>query len=154
MPQLFFYTKYKVTYLYFFSIAIFSFFTLTACVAQQSKVENSYYCELTKLLVCDKKTLTSCTEVPNTDFTEPVHTVFYPETLSAQSYAGSRLIEKVDMSFWHVLDKAIFMAGYGINLEGDATVWSGSIDRKNGDLIVTALSVDYSYIVKGSCQIR
>ena len=154
MPQLFFYTKNKYTYLFFFSTAIFSLCTLTACAAQQNKVENGYYCELTKLTVCDKKTHTFCTDVSNTDFTEPVHIVFYPGTLSAQSFAGSRLIEKVDMSFWHALDKAIFMAGYGINFEGDATVWSGSIDRKNGGLIVTALSVDYSYIVKGSCQIQ
>ena len=154
MPQLSFYIKNNYSYLFFFLTAAFFFCTLTACVAQQRKVENSYYCELTKLKICDKKTLKSCTDIPNTDFTEQVHTVFYPATLLALSYEGSRLIEKLDMSFWHTLDKTIFMAGYGINVEGDATVWSGSIDRKNGDLIVTALSVDYSYIVKGSCQIQ
>lgn len=152
MPHLSFYIR--SNYHYLILMAIFFFCTLTACAAQQSKFESSYYCELTRLAICDKKSYTSCTTIPNTDFTEPVHTVFHPETLTAQSYEGSRLIQEVNMSFWQTLDNTILMAGHGINTEGDVTVWSGSIDRKNGDLIVTALSVDYSYIVNGNCHLQ
>ena len=152
MPSLSFNTKNNYPYL--FLVALFCFCTLTACVAQQRKIENSYYCDLTKLTICDKKNQTSCTEISATDIIEPPHTIFYPETLSAHSYEGSELIEKLDINLWHTLDRTIFMAGYGSNVEGNATVWSGSIDGESGDLIVSAFSLDYSYLLLGDCQVR
>lgn len=154
MLKLFFDIENNYAYLFFYSIVILSFCSLAACVTQQGKVESNYYCDLTKLTICDKKSYTSCTEISNTDFTKPMHTIFYPETLTAHSYEGSKFIQKVDVSFVQTLDATVLLSGHGINTEGDATVWSGSINRKNGDLVVTALSIDYSFIVNGECQLK
>lgn len=135
-------------------MTIFCFFILAGCAVSQSNVKNSYHCTLTKLTLCGKDTNASCTEIPASDFIEQPHTVFDPKRLTALSYEGKKQIEKSTIHLWKELNNTIFMTGYGVKAEDDATVWSGTIRGDNRELTVSAFSVDYNYTLLGSCQVR
>lgn len=126
---------------------------LSACAAPAKNVVGGYNCQVTQLAVCDKKFPATCTDISNDNFTHPVQLRFYPDTLTVQSYSGAENINTNELSLWRLAEQTIFIAGHGINIQGDETVWSGSIDRSKGVLIVVGLSTDYNYIVNGQCQI-
>jgi hypothetical protein len=131
--------------------AVVASLTLTACTYQTRASTETYQCELSSLSMCDQKHL-ACSPVPIISSNQPFVINFDPINHLVTVYEGDDILNEDRLEFWEHVDDTIFLGGHNINIKGDATTWTSLINTNSGEMIMSALSLNYSYIIMGTCQ--